>query len=354
MTGSIRSARDYVLNPYVLLVSGAWTFDSVMALGLLAGVYWVQQGKMTRAGLALAFGTMMKFFPALVVPTCALYLIKKKRPLRELLTFLGAYGLGCLVLLGLFWQGVLSTLSFHSDRVGGGMTWEIIWQYQQIWPKSWHMPTTMAQTVAAFGTPTLAIVLLLAYRYVFLKEMSLNRMVIVTLLAFFIGSKLINEQYALMLLPFVLIEVYQVGGSWRWLYRLFWMIPLAFATMRVPIDHFLWLFYGTVFGSRAANVIALTHQTGFESPLTPWDMPRFVVVSLVLLGLAFFGLCVVAIFWPIPPVTRLAGKPESKLLPNSLDASEVEDDLSLVRKDAADQVAAVDTYEEKSVQGTAR
>ncbi len=355
MTGSIRSARDYVLNPYVLLVSGAWTFDSVMALGLLAGVYWVQQGKMTRAGLALAFGTMMKFFPALVVPTCALYLIKKKRPLRELLTFLGAYGLGCLVLLGPFWQGMLSTLSFHSARVGGGMTWEIIWQYQQIWPKSWHMPTTMAQAVAAFGTPTLAIVLLLAYRYVFLKEMSLNRMVIVTLLAFFIGSKLVNEQYALMLLPFVLIEAYQVGGAaWRWLYRLFWLIPLAFAAMRVPIDHFLWLFYGTVFGSRAANVIALTHQTGFESPLTPWDMPRFVVVSLVLLGLAFFGLCVVAIFWPIPPITRIAGEREGKLLPDSLDASEVEDDLSLVRKDAADQVAAVDTCEEKSVQGTAR
>lgn len=37
MTGSIRSARDYVINPYVLVVSGAWTFDSVMVLGLLEG-----------------------------------------------------------------------------------------------------------------------------------------------------------------------------------------------------------------------------------------------------------------------------------------------------------------------------
>lgn len=336
MTGSIRSARDYVINPYVLIVSGAWTFDSVMVLGLLAGAYWFQQGKMTRSGLALAFGTMMKFFPALIVPTCILYLIKKKRPLRELVAFLAAYSLGCLVLIGPYWQGVLSVLSFHSARIGGGMTWEVVWIYPEIFPRNWYIPPNMGWAVAAFGTPTLAIVLLLAYWYVFIKEMSFNRMVIITLLAFFIGSKLVNEQYALMLLPFALIEAYRLGGAWRWLYRLFWGIPLAFICLHVPIDRFLWLFYRTVFGSRAIDEITILHQTGFETPWTPWDMPHVEVASVVLLGFAFFGLCVAAIFWPIPSVKGAIVKPARARRASSLDASVSDDDLPLVSEDEAE------------------
>lgn len=354
MTGSIRSARDYLINPYVLIVSGAWTFDSVMVLGLLAGVYWFQQGKMTRSGLALAFGTMMKFFPALIVPTCILYLIKRKRPIRELLTFLGAYGLGCLALLGPYWQGLLSVLSFHAARIGGGMTWEVVWIYPQVFPRSWHVPANMGWAVAAFGTPALAIVLLLAYWYMFIKEMSFNRMVIMTLLAFFIGSKLVNEQYALMLLPFALIEAYQGSGAWRWFYRLFWIIPLAFIIMHVPIDRFLWLLYRTVFGSRASNEITILHQTGFETPWTPWDMPHVAVAGLVLLGCAFFVLCIVAIFWPIPPAKRTVVEPERKRVSDGMEAPVSEGDLPLLRADEAEQAAAAERREEESLQGTAR
>ena|SRR5579859_5570023 len=308
MSGTIRGFRDYLLNPYVLLISGAWTFDAIMVLGLVLGVYWLQQGKLARSGIALAFGTMVKYFPILVVPTALLFLIKKKRPLREIVIFLGSYALACLVLLGPYLKGLLNVISFHAARVGGGMTWEIIFQYEQIWPKIWNVPTSaLALTVSDFGTPALAIVLLLTYWYVFTREMSFNRMVVITLLAFFIGSKLINEQYVLMLIPFAFIEAVQVGGAWKWFYRLFWMIALAFAVMRVPIDHFLWPLYHTVFGSRA-DVITTNQLTGFEGTLLPWTLPKVDVVSIVLLGVAFFVLCVVALLWPLRPPRRYQRK----------------------------------------------
>jgi hypothetical protein len=95
MSGTIRGFRDYLLNPYVLLVSGAWTFDAIGVLGLVLSVYYVQKGKMVPSGLALAFGTMVKFIPAVAAPTIALYLIKKKRPVREIVLYLAAYGVGC-------------------------------------------------------------------------------------------------------------------------------------------------------------------------------------------------------------------------------------------------------------------
>lgn len=303
MSGTIRGFRDYLLNPYVLLIAAAWTFDNVMLLGLVAGTYWLQQGKFTRSGVAMAFGTMVKFIPAIVLPTFVLYMIKKQRPLREIVTFVAAYGVACLIFLGPYLKGLLYVVNFHSGRVGGGMNWEMYWRLWTFFPRGTDLDP-MSLAIGAFGTPMLVIVLLLAYWYVFTSDMRLNRMILVTLLAFFVGSKLVNEQYALVALPFAFLEARQVGGAWRWLYRLLWIVPLAFAVMRVPIDRFLWLYYHMVFGQRA-DVIAVTGVTGFESPFIPWQNTMVDQWLILLLGCAFFVLCVVAILWPVRAPRRM-------------------------------------------------
>jgi hypothetical protein len=133
--------------------------------------------------------------------------------------------------------------------------------------------------------------------------MGFNRMIIVTLLAFLIGSKLVNEQYALILFPFAFIEARRVGGAWQWFFRLFWIVPLAFAVMNVPIDHFLWLLYHMVFKERA-NVIAPTGLTGFESPFVLWKNGMLDHVVLLILGVGFTLLSVVALLWPARPPRR--------------------------------------------------
>ncbi len=304
MAGTVRGWRDYLLNPYVLLVSGAWTFDAIMVLGLLLGVYWLQRGRFAPAGLALAFGTMIKFLPVLVVPTCIIYLIKKQRTPREIVLFVGAFAAGCLVLLGPYAQGLLYVVGFHSGRVGGGMNWQMFWRLGQLFPNGQALDP-MSLAIGAFGTPTLVIAMLLAYWYCFIKaEMRLNRMILVTLLAFLVGSKLVNEQYALMLFPFAYLEMRQVGGGWRWLYRLLWIVPLAFAIVRVPLDRFLWLFFHAFMGPRA-DVIAVTGKTGLEWPIFPWFNLFQEQVLILVLSIGFFVLCLVALAWPVRPARRL-------------------------------------------------
>ncbi len=301
MSGTIRGWRDYLLNPYVLLVSGAWTFDAVGLLGLVLGVYWLQKGRFVSSGLALAFGTMVKFFPALAVPTLLLYLIKRQRPLREMALFLGAYVVGCLALLGPFAGGVIQVLTFHGNRVGGGMTWQTIARLDLLFPNGADLgPPALA--IAAFGTPMLAIALLLAYWYGFTaRQMGLNRMLLVTFLAFFLGSKLVNEQYALLALPFAMVEARRVGGAWVWLTRLLWAIPLAFSVVHVPINRFIWMLLRMVYGS-AANVITITGATGLE--WLPWSRLKGQQLSIAFLAVAFWALCLVAVLWPLRPHRR--------------------------------------------------
>ncbi len=305
MTGTIRGARDYLLNPYVLLVSGAWTFDAIMVLGLVAAVYALYKHKFAYSGIALAFGTMVKFFPAIAVPTIVMYMIKKNRPLRDIIVFLVSYAVACLVFLGPFAGGVISVLSFHGSRVGGGVNWQYILTTWALLPPSAHLDQKLA-AIAVFGTPMMIVIMLLVYWYIWWKDMSLNRMMVVTLLGFFVSSKLINEQYALMLLPFAYIEARRLKGVWSWFYHLFWIVPFAFACFHVPIDRFFWLFFHTMFKQRA-DFINITGQTGFEWTMVPWQHPKIIQIICTLLGFFFTALTAVALLWPVKsrPLYRL-------------------------------------------------
>jgi hypothetical protein len=296
MSGTVRGFRDYLLNPYVLLISGAWTFDAIMVLGLVAGVYAVYKNKLIWSGIALAFGTMVKFFPVIAVPTILIYLIKKKRPLKEILLFLGSYAIACLIFLGPFLQGLLSVIGFHGTRPGGGMTWQYFWTASALFAQTSTLKPTL-EALSVFSTPGLVIVMLLAYWYIWYTEMTLNRAIIVTILGFFVGSKLINEQYALMIIPFVWLEAYRSQGAWRWFYRLFWIVPLAFAIMHVPIDRFFWLFYHMIWKDHA--MITITGITGFEWSMLPWTHRVDDERISMLLAFSFFGLALVALFWPV-------------------------------------------------------
>lgn len=298
MSGTARGFRDYLLNPYVLLISGAWTFDAIMVLGMVAAVYFIGRGRAGWAGVALAFGTMVKFIPALLAPTIVIYLIKKQRPFREIVTFLATFIVACLILTGPFWQGLSAVTAFHAARPGGGMTWLGIFSHSLLSSTTLNLgPMLMA--FSAFGTPILLIALLLGYWWIFIKDMSLTHMALLTLCAFFVGSKLINEQYALSTFPFIWLVSYRAGGAWRWFYRLFWIVPLTFAIMHVPIDHFFYVGYHTIFGHRADSV-NWTGATGFDYPIVPWHSSLLDQPVVVALGVVFFLLNIAALLWPVP------------------------------------------------------
>ncbi len=315
MTQSTRSFRNFLLNPYVLLVSACWTFDSLMVFALALGVYWLQRGRVAWSGLALAAGTMMKFVPIFAVPACALFLIQRKRPLHEVAWFVGAFAVGCCVLVGPYLQGLLYVLGFQGERTGGGMHWEMIFVVSQVLPVTvdWH---AVNLTVGAFSLAVLAIAMLLTYRYVFVHSMSLNRMVLITLLVYLLATKLVNEQYVLVALPFSFIELHAWRGrrpAWRYYNALLWIAPLTFAIMNVPIDRFLLPFYHTVFGARAGLVTA-SGATGVQSLLLPWNREPLRWYTLDVLALGFMALVAAALVWlvrhpePASPTSRAASR----------------------------------------------
>jgi hypothetical protein len=305
MTGTARGARDYLLNPYVLLVSGAWTFDAIMVLGLLLGIYWTARGRPLWAGIALGAGTMVKYVPILVVPVVVIYLLKRRHSLREALVFVASYGVSCAVLIGPFLKGLLYVLQFQGQRMGGGMNWEAFFLVSPVLDPSANLDP-LANTLSALSVPVLVVGLILGYWYCIEADISLHRMVLLTLAIYLVATKLVNEQYVLVLVPFTLMESYTAKGMWTWIHRAFWATALAFAVFRVPIDRFLWPLYHTVLGP-AANVIAVTGATGLDSSYVPWHSEHLDAYAVLGLGVWCTVLCLLTI-WCVVHEERVASK----------------------------------------------
>jgi hypothetical protein len=101
----------------------------------------------------------------------------------------------------------------------------------------------------------------------------------------------------MLIIPFVWLEAYRLQGVWRWIYRLFWIIPFTYACLHVPIDRFLLFFYHMVFKNSAE--ITIWGITGFEWSGFIWKHSADSEIILILMSFAFFGLSLVAMFWPV-------------------------------------------------------
>jgi hypothetical protein len=317
MTGSVRSFRDYLLNPYVLFISGCWTFDSVMVFCLLLAAYWLQRGRLGWSGAVLAAGTILKFIPGFIVPVFALYLIQRNRSVRELAIFLGTFIASCVGLVLPFLGGTLYAIQFQGSRPGVGLDWEEPLALSGILPAKIDW-LSVNLTLSNYALGLLVVGMLLAYRYVFLHEMPLNRMVLITLLVYLLTSKVVNEQYLLVVVPFSLIELHGVSGrrpawrGWRPFHAFLWATPLVFAAFNVPLDRFLLPLYATVLGPRA-SVLIKDGVTGLQDQLQliPWYHFTLVHYSLVGIAYWFVALLIVALIVVArrQPSSQIAGAP---------------------------------------------
>ncbi len=104
------------------LVHMWWNFDSLVTLFLLLGLYWLLQKKETRSAMAIAFGALTKFIPALLFAV----LIRFYPPRRVARYIAIAVGVFALAYLPLFAQNVEITAVSLTAQFGKP-------SYQTVW-----------------------------------------------------------------------------------------------------------------------------------------------------------------------------------------------------------------------------
>lgn len=237
-------AKAFLFNPYVIFIGATWMFESIMTFFLLLAVYLLEKGKIVSSSVSLAFAALTKFVPYLIFPIAVIYLIKKRVPTLDLVKYIGVFAIVNILVIAPFWEGMKFVLKFHAERMGGNISPYIFFNDINYYLSGKRIVEAdllpLQQYVfPAISTLIMGLGLIFAY-YLFLrKNISLIRGSLIVLLIFFATTRLVNEQYLILLLPFLLWEIYEFPEGWKKVfYQLIWAIPLAFSIVNVPILNF--------------------------------------------------------------------------------------------------------------------
>src|SRR5438445_1701540 len=92
-TSKVRYAAFYLLNPFIIYLTGAWgTYDSLMMLPLVSGFIWFAKGQRRLASVSFAISGLIKLFGFVPFGLLALENLFQKRFKEfalQLATFIG-------------------------------------------------------------------------------------------------------------------------------------------------------------------------------------------------------------------------------------------------------------------------
>ena len=236
-TRSVGAASLYLFNPLVLVVSGAWMFDAIPALLTLLALLAFERERHATTGALLALGFLMKFYPLFLLPTFFLALVWRRD--ARAFRLVGAFALVSLALMAPFWPEIGSAFAFNGARQGGGLS---IHQVFQSWIQLHDASMVRFELVVSPILGAIVLVGGLGITYAALDRVRppIQAAVTMTLLAFLLVSKVVNEQYLLWVLPFAILQAHRPPATQakRIAFHLLWAVPFLYLLAHVPITAF--------------------------------------------------------------------------------------------------------------------
>lgn len=229
------AARAFFCNPLVVLVTGSWTVESLMALPTLLTLVAVRQARYALGGFLLALGVLVKWMPLIFWPAVGLWLLYNRAESRAHVAFHGAFWTTLGIGLAPWWSGgVVEVLRFHAERPGAHLSPHVLLYVLQAWLRT-PLPE-LARLSALVGSVTLPTALILAYSIQHRRRLPLLSACSLSLAAFYLGSKLVNEPYVFLWVPLLLWELSERPQPGKeFVLRAAYGAAVAFATVNVPI-----------------------------------------------------------------------------------------------------------------------
>lgn len=236
--GDRKAFKRFYFNPFVIFISAMWMIESIATFFLVLAVHLIEREHHYLSAVSLSLGFLAKFFPLFALPTICLHYIRRRS--FHFLSYILIFVAFSVLLIYPYWHGFLFALKFMGARSGGGLTLHsLINVYLQFSSKSVIWLQTMLSP--EIGKVTLLGGLGLIYVYIFRKKLPLRTNILLTYLAFYLSTKLVNEQYVFWIIPFLVLELsFKYTQTRMILTKLLYSLPLAFAILNVPLHFFMY------------------------------------------------------------------------------------------------------------------
>lgn len=250
LTKNVNALALFYLNPLTIVLGSVWgMFDVIPSYLTLLAFLSLYNKQLWKSALFLSLGIAVKIFPAFLLPLCLIYVYKQRKCIGDSLLYavLSISIVGLVSLPFLISEGTryLSAILFHSGRAGGNVTyWHFIWFLQAAFPTTFNEATVKILWGVAFYVFAASFGCIYIYMILKMKDSprhlhSTLKMGICVFLAFFMTSKLVNEQ---MLWPLTLLVPYIILSKDRkedlGFFTLICLIDSIFLFINVPFPAF--------------------------------------------------------------------------------------------------------------------
>jgi uncharacterized membrane protein len=197
-----------------------------------------QRGKTILAASSLAMGTAIKFVPIFLAPAFVLYLFNRRGgSIRDASIFILGFLVSLSVLVAPAADRMQFILGFHSDRAGGGLSWQTIVHALAANSPSPDWSPFFLVYLGQVGSFLFPLGMLAGIMYLGQhRELSLNQLCLCMTLVYLASTKLVNEAYLLTVVVLLIVEVaaHPESRSLRRLLTFFWLVPFVWAMINVP------------------------------------------------------------------------------------------------------------------------
>jgi len=281
-------AYMWILNPYVIFISAVWgMFDTLPTLFTLLAVWLFLKGKVNRSAISLAAAALFKMYPIVFAPLLALMHYKKyRKPLSAVEYLLTAAGLTILVMLLVNFCFAL-TFGQEPFSTSATMVWLLLkgraspdWYGSNIFfgltPLS-MMEGLFKRLNVKTNIPVSPILISIAVAILLfgisrkknLDSADIFSYIAVAHFAVYLTYTVVNEQYLMWILPFLLILAAMRDGS---------KIMFIYWTMSLTAMFFIFTHYGDL--SYFISPYFVPGYPGYMPALVLFGLTAAVVYSL--------------------------------------------------------------------------
>jgi hypothetical protein len=214
----------WLLNPYVIWISSVWgMFDGIPTLFTILTLYFFIKNQYNKSAFCLAIAILFKIYPIILVPVLALIYYKQNRRVANALRYFFICG-ACVALVS-FFSYFSFALIFGQEPFNTSIT--LTWQLfkGRASPDYYGKNLFFGLTPLSFLEPlfelgkfslniplspilmvsSLAIILYMVYREKHFTTLKIISYVALTHFAIYLTYSVVNEQYLIWVLPFLLI-----------------------------------------------------------------------------------------------------------------------------------------------------